>query len=281
MPVPRLTFKLSLLLISLVMAAIALLGWSFSDVARSSFRQRLSFHRVHLVTFLAGEIAVSLEKSPPDTSRAMDMIDGLSKEVALSVTLRAADGTVIHHTGESPIPITSEALEAIRQTGFSLAPGLMMNYPALITVPVRRQRLDGYLQVGYPPALYGLPLEPLALRVGLVAMGLTLFSIVLAIWFTRPLRVLSASIQRIASGDLEHRVAITSRDEFGEVASAAIRFASEGFPMHPLMSHFITENRSSYETIVQPSSTQCGSGPQADDTTVNCWQRPARPPTGL
>jgi len=87
-------------------------------------------------------------------------------------------------------------------------------------VPVRRQRLDGYLQVGYPPALYGLPLEPLALRVGLVAMGLTLFSIVLAIWFTRPLRVLSASIQRIASGDLEHRVAITSRDEFGEVASA-------------------------------------------------------------
>ncbi|HYH41649.1 MAG TPA: gamma-glutamyltransferase family protein [Burkholderiales bacterium] len=34
---------------------------------------------------------------------------------------------------------------------------------------------------------------------------------------------------------------------FGEVASAAIRFASEGFPMHPLMSHFIEENRSSYE----------------------------------
>jgi gamma-glutamyltranspeptidase/glutathione hydrolase len=34
---------------------------------------------------------------------------------------------------------------------------------------------------------------------------------------------------------------------FGEVAAAATRFASEGFPMHPLMSQFITENRASYE----------------------------------
>ena len=34
---------------------------------------------------------------------------------------------------------------------------------------------------------------------------------------------------------------------FGEVASAAIRFAGEGFPMYPLMSEFITANQSSYE----------------------------------
>ena len=35
---------------------------------------------------------------------------------------------------------------------------------------------------------------------------------------------------------------------FGEVASAAIRFASEGFPMYPLMSEFITINQASYES---------------------------------
>ena len=34
---------------------------------------------------------------------------------------------------------------------------------------------------------------------------------------------------------------------FGEVASAAIRFASEGFPMYPLMAEFITHNQASYE----------------------------------
>ena len=34
---------------------------------------------------------------------------------------------------------------------------------------------------------------------------------------------------------------------FAEVASAAIRFARDGFPMYPLMSEFITDNRSSYE----------------------------------
>src|SRR3954470_20746501 len=39
---------------------------------------------------------------------------------------------------------------------------------------------------------------------------------------------------------------------FGEVAAAAIRFASEGFPMYPLMSEFITNNQSSYERY--PSS---------------------------
>ena len=34
---------------------------------------------------------------------------------------------------------------------------------------------------------------------------------------------------------------------FGEVASAAIRFASEGFPMYPLMAEFISHNQASYE----------------------------------
>ena len=34
---------------------------------------------------------------------------------------------------------------------------------------------------------------------------------------------------------------------FGEVAAAAIRFACEGFPMYPLMSEFIKDNRISYE----------------------------------
>jgi len=34
---------------------------------------------------------------------------------------------------------------------------------------------------------------------------------------------------------------------FGEVASAAIRFACDGFPMHPMMSEFIKENRAAYE----------------------------------
>ena len=45
---------------------------------------------------------------------------------------------------------------------------------------------------------------------------------------------------------------ITALERFGtmtfaEVASAAIRFARDGFPMYPLMSEFITDNRSSYE----------------------------------
>ena len=34
---------------------------------------------------------------------------------------------------------------------------------------------------------------------------------------------------------------------FGEVASAATRFASQGFPMYPLMAQFISENRANYE----------------------------------
>ena len=34
---------------------------------------------------------------------------------------------------------------------------------------------------------------------------------------------------------------------FGEVAATAIRFAREGFPMYPLMSEFIKDNRTSYE----------------------------------
>ena len=44
---------------------------------------------------------------------------------------------------------------------------------------------------------------------------------------------------------------------FGEVASAAIRFASEGFPMYPLMSEFIAEvNRSRSEASATKDAMQ-------------------------
>src|SRR5919106_645883 len=57
---------------------------------------------------------------------------------------------------------------------------------------------------------------------------------------------------------------------FGEVAAAATRFASEGFPMHPLMSQFIKENRESYERW--PSSRKVylpkGRPPEAGEVFV-------------
>ncbi len=57
---------------------------------------------------------------------------------------------------------------------------------------------------------------------------------------------------------------------FGEVASAAIGFARDGFPMYPLMSQFITDNRASYERW--PSSRKVflprGRPPQAGEIFV-------------
>jgi gamma-glutamyltranspeptidase / glutathione hydrolase len=57
---------------------------------------------------------------------------------------------------------------------------------------------------------------------------------------------------------------------FGEVAAAATRFASEGFPMYPLMSQFIKDNQSSYEQW--PSSRKVflpkGRAPEAGEIFV-------------
>lgn len=57
---------------------------------------------------------------------------------------------------------------------------------------------------------------------------------------------------------------------FGEVAAAAIRFARDGFPMYPLMSEFIKDNRSSYESW--PSSRKVflpkGRPPEAGELFV-------------
>lgn len=54
---------------------------------------------------------------------------------------------------------------------------------------------------------------------------------------------------------------------FGEVAAAAIRFARDGFPMYPLMSQFIADNRASYARW--PSSRKVflpkGKAPQSGD----------------
>lgn len=56
-----------------------------------------------------------------------------------------------------------------------------------------------------------------ALIAGGLAIGLGL---ILAYTITRPLRALTAGVQRIARGDLGSRVAVKSRDEFGALAAA-------------------------------------------------------------
>ena len=38
---------------------------------------------------------------------------------------------------------------------------------------------------------------------------------------------------------------------FGEVAAAAIRFASDGFPMYPSLTRFLTNNRARYIAVFQ------------------------------
>lgn len=57
---------------------------------------------------------------------------------------------------------------------------------------------------------------------------------------------------------------------FGEVAAAATRFARDGFPMYPLMSQFIKDNRSAYERW--PSSRKVflpkGRAPEAGELFV-------------
>jgi two-component system, OmpR family, phosphate regulon sensor histidine kinase PhoR len=187
---------------------------------------------------LEGQARIIAEASLPgflaqEQATALDALaKSLGTQIDARVTIIALDGAVLGDSEQDPSTMENHAARAEfrdalehgkgESTRYSTTLGQRMMY---VAVPVSHEgQVMGVARVALPlAAIEGLVHRLTASIIS--AMAITLVIIMLAGWLisrliTRPIRKLTAASKEIASGKLGQRIAITSRDEVGELAKA-------------------------------------------------------------
>lgn len=217
--------------ILVVLLGMGVLGVHVTNLVVESQLDKLSSQ-------LENEAWITAEASLPGflSDDPFTALDGLSKslgeQIDTRITIIAPDGTVLGDSEQDPATMDSHAKrpevvaalasglgESIR---YSITLGQRMMY---IAVPITDQdQVIGIARVALPLAA----IEALAhqIRVSItLAMAITALAIVFAAWLisrltTQPLRNLTTAARGIASGVLDQRIPVGSRDEVGQLARA-------------------------------------------------------------
>jgi two-component system phosphate regulon sensor histidine kinase PhoR len=210
---------------------MGILGFYLANSTRSSQLDNLRSQ-------LENEARITAEASSPGflSKDKKAILDALAKrlweQTDTRVTIIAPDGTVLGDSEEDPAAMENHATRPeIRDalstglgesTRYSTTLGQKMMY---VAVPVSHQgEILGIARVSLPLTA----VESLVHRVTvsiITAMAVATLLVILAAWViaritTRPIRKLTVASKKIASGELEQKITIETRDEMGELALA-------------------------------------------------------------
>jgi two-component system, OmpR family, phosphate regulon sensor histidine kinase PhoR len=217
--------------ILVVLLGVGILGLRITNMVGESQLDNLRSHLEHqaritalasLPGFYSGDQRTTLDS----------LAKSLGNQIDTRITIIAPDGTVLGDSEQDPAtmdnhstrPEISAALasglgESIR---YSLTLGQRMMY---IAVPIADQnQIIGIARVALPLTAVENLVSQVRLSI-ITAMMITTLAIIFAAWAisritTSPLRRLTAAAGEIASGRLDQRISVGSRDEIGALATA-------------------------------------------------------------
>jgi two-component system phosphate regulon sensor histidine kinase PhoR len=210
---------------------MSILGFYLSNSTRNSQLDNLRSQ-------LENEARITAEASLPSflSQDKQEILDSLAKRLGeqtdTRVTIISVDGTVLGDSEEDPATMENHASrpeirDALRtglgeSTRYSTTVSQKMMY---IAVPISYQgEVLGTARVSLPLTI----VENLVHRVTMsiiTATSVATLLVILAAWIiaritTRPIRKLTIASERIASGELEQKITIETKDEVGELAQA-------------------------------------------------------------
>ena len=210
---------------------MGILGFYLANSTRSSQLDNLRSQ-------LENEARITAEASLPgflnqDKEKSLDaMAKRLGEQTDTRVTIIAVDGTVLGDSDEDPAAMENHATRPEIRDALNTGLGESTRYSTTldqkmmyVAVPVSRQgEVLGTARVSLPLTV----VENLVHRVTvsiITAMAVAALLVILAAWIiaritTRPIRKLTIASREIASGELEQKIIIESRDEVGELAHA-------------------------------------------------------------
>ena len=223
-------WRIALSFILLIVVSMGVLGIYLTNFARTSQLDNLRSH-------LENEARVTAEASIPafpGQSGDLDILaKKLGKEIDARVTIIALDGKVMGDSEEDPSimenhaarPEVKEALVSGRgeSTRYSTTLGQQMMYVA-VPITTNQGKVLGVARVSLTLVAMENSVNHVTLVVGLAivttAMLAMLAAFLIARVTTRTIREITRASRRIASGELEQKIVVGTRDETGQLARA-------------------------------------------------------------
>jgi two-component system phosphate regulon sensor histidine kinase PhoR len=222
-------WRIAIPFIILIVVSLGLLGIYLTNSVRNSQLDNLRFHLEQEAKITAEAILPSLTNQ----GKAPDILaKQLGQEIDSRITIIAPDGTVLGDSFEDPATMENHATrpevkDALTSgigeaTRFSTTLQQPMMYVA-VPVTVEGQLL-GFARVALPLTTVENSVSHVTRIIILATIIVTVLAI-LAAWLivrtmTRPIRQLTKASKGIAAGQLGQKIAVSTRDEIGQLAQA-------------------------------------------------------------
>ena len=214
----------------LILVAMGALAVYLSQVVRTAELANLQANMLRQAQLIADVVGPDWDGMASEASDAQ--VQAWSEALAVRVTLVAADGTVVGESHEARTEMENHLSRPEIQQALADGEGSNIRYSQTlatemlyVAVPVWQARtLVGYVRLA-------VPLDEVAARINqlrgtiltaafLMALVAVALAVVIAERTARPVRRLTAVARRMADGDLDARLYVTSRDEVGTLTQA-------------------------------------------------------------
>ncbi len=220
-------WRIAIPFLLLLLASIGGLGLYFSHYMEDNYLDNLHSqltNQAWLVAY-ASQPYFSGQEAELDT-----LAESLGQEIAARITIIALDGAVLGDSEKDPAEMENhadrpEVIQALTTgVGISTRHSTTLGYDMLyVATPIEQDgTVVGVARVALPLTTIGAAVahinHTIAIVAGIASAAAILLSLLIASVTTRPIKELTRLSGKIAQGELDHKIAITSRDEIGELA---------------------------------------------------------------
>ncbi len=222
-------WRIAIPFILLILAAIGGIGLYLSDFTRDN-------HMDNLRSELTREAQLLSDDSQPyfDGQEAeLDALaDRLGDRIDARITVIALDGTVLGDSERDPATMENhadrpEVLQALSEgIGTSIRHSDTLGYDMMyVAVPIAsNDAIVGIARVALPLTEVNAALahinRTIAIVAGIASATVVLITFLIARIITKPIKTLTQMSKRMAEGELEQKIEVSSSDEIGELAHA-------------------------------------------------------------
>ena len=221
-------WRIAVPFILLILVSMGILGGYLVSFVRNSQIDNLRFH-------LEEEARITAEASLPLLSQNRDadaLAKKLGREIDARITIIASDGRVLGDSQENPATMENHATRPEVQdaltsglgesTRYSITLGEQMMY---VAVTVSEQgKVMGVARAALPLTVVEQSVNHLTVTIGLAMAGVALLAMLaaglIARRITQPVRYLTGAANKIAAGQLGGKIAVSTRDEVGQLGAA-------------------------------------------------------------
>ncbi len=233
----RIQWRIATAIVTLILVTMAALGVFLAASVRAEQLAELESQLFRQATLVADDATGRLATQPDADLDAL--AKSLGHQISARVTLIARDGTVLGDSDEDPRKMENHAGRPEVVQALSVGRGQAQRHSTTldrdllyVAVPMERNsQILGVARVALPVRTVDEALNRIELGIGIAtsvaAVVATLLALGLARVTTGPIENLTRMAQRLAAGDYEQRIAVTTRDELGQLARAFNQMAAE------------------------------------------------------